>query len=457
MKKYFLAIDIGASSGRHIVGWLEDGKIHLKEVYRFANGAEKRDGHLFWNAARLEREVVNGLKAAADQGFKPDFIGIDTWAVDYALLDENDEIIGDIYSYRDDRTIASSTDVHGIISFNELYSRTGIQFQQFNTVYQLYSDKISGRLKKARSFLMLPDYLGYRLTGVKRQEYTNATSTGMVNASTHKWDGDIIKTLGFDANLFGELSQPGTLVGGLKKQVADYVGYNAAVVLPATHDTASAVLAAPIEFGQPYISSGTWSLLGAEQKSAHTDEASRKANYSNEGSINFAFRYQKNIMGLWMLQSIKKELGNLSFPELISLARSAEKGYTVDVNHSIFLSPASMTAAVCAAVGRALDTPALLRTVYDSLALSYKQAVEELESNTGEKYASINIIGGGSRDGLLNELTAKATGKKIITGPVEATAIGNIAMQMVSAGAVKDIAAARDIIRNSFDIKEVQA
>lgn len=457
MKKFFLAIDIGASSGRHIVGWLEDGKIQLKEVYRFANGAEKRDGHLFWNAARLEREVVNGLKAAADQGFKPDFIGIDTWAVDYALLDENDEIIGDIYSYRDDRTFASSKEVHGIISFNELYSRTGIQFQQFNTVYQLYSDKISGRLKKARSFLMLPDYLGYRLTGVKRQEYTNATSTGMVNASTHKWDGDIIKTLGFDANLFGELSQPGTLVGGLKKQVADYVGYNAAAVLPATHDTASAVLAAPIEFGQPYISSGTWSLLGAEQKSAHTDEASRKANYSNEGSINFAFRYQKNIMGLWMLQSIKKELGNLSFPELISLARGAEKGYTVDVNHSIFLSPASMTAAVCAAVGRALDTPALLRTVYDSLALSYKQAVEELESNTGEKYASINIIGGGSRDGLLNELTAKATGKKIITGPVEATAIGNIAMQMVSAGAVKDIAAARDIIRNSFDIKEVQA
>jgi len=249
MKKFFLAIDIGASSGRHIVGWLEDGKIQLKEVYRFANGAEKRDGHLFWNAARLEREVVNGLKAAADQGFKPDFIGIDTWAVDYALLDENDEIIGDIYSYRDDRTFASSKEVHGIISFNELYSRTGIQFQQFNTVYQLYSDKISGRLKKARSFLMLPDYLGYRLTGVKRQEYTNATSTGMVNASTHKWDGDIIKTLGFDANLFGELSQPGTLVGGLKKQVADYVGYNAAVVLPATHDTASAGLAAPPAIG----------------------------------------------------------------------------------------------------------------------------------------------------------------------------------------------------------------
>lgn len=457
MKKYFLAIDIGASSGRHIVGWQEEGKIKLKEVYRFANGAERHAGHLYWNGKRLVKEVLAGLKAAGEQGYVPAYIGIDTWAVDYALLDKDGVLLGDIYSYRDGRTDLSADKVHDIISFDKLYSRTGIQFQPFNTIYQLYADKMSGRLNGAKYFLMLPDYLGYMLTGIKKQEYTNTTSTGMVNASTHKWDADIIKSLGFDANLFGELSQPGTFVGGLKKEVADFVGYNAAVVLPATHDTASAVLAAPIEFGQPYISSGTWSLLGAEQKVAHTDEESRMANYSNEGSVDYSFRYQKNIMGLWMLQSIRKELGGISFPELAALARSREKQYTVNVNDSTFFSPASMSAAVCAAVGKELDAPSVLRTVYDSLALSYEQAVGELEKNTGAEYSYINIIGGGCRDGLLNELTAEATGKKIITGPIEATATGNIAMQMISEGAIADIPSAREIIRNSFDIKEVHA
>ena len=286
----YLAIDIGASSGRHIVGWLEDGKINLKEVYRFANGAQSKDGHLVWNAARLVAEVVNGLKAAAEQGYKPDYIGIDTWAVDYALLDGDGQIIGDIYSYRDDRTQKVISAVHRRMPFGQLYARTGIQFQPFNTIYQLYSDKKNDRLDGAAGFLMLPDYLNYRLTGVKKQEYTNATSTGMVNASTHSWDGDILDAMGYDKSLFGELSQPGTVVGTLSAEVQRQVGYNATVVLPATHDTASAVLAAPIEFGQAYISSGTWSLLGVEQKTAHTDEGSRNANYSNEGSNGFSFR-----------------------------------------------------------------------------------------------------------------------------------------------------------------------
>lgn len=453
---YYIAIDIGASSGRHIVGRLEDGKIKLKEVYRFANGAKHSGGHLVWNAARLEREVLNGLKAAAGQGYQPDFIGIDTWAVDYALLDADGEIMGDIYSYRDGRTQKAAEAVHRHISFEQLYKTTGIQYQPFNTIYQLFADKRGGKLERASYFLMLPDYLNYRLTGVKKQEYTNATSTGMVNALSHDWDGDIIDSLGYDRKLFGVLSQPGTVVGRLKKEVADYVGYNAAVVLPATHDTASAVLAAPIEFGQAYISSGTWSLLGAEQPFAHTDDESRNANYSNEGSVNFTFRYQKNIMGLWMLQSIKKELGGITFPELINLARGKEKNYIVDVNDKRFLSPQSMIAEINAAVGRELGTASLVRTVYDSLALSYKQAIEELEVNTGAVFDSINIIGGGSRDGLLNELTSKVTGKKVITGPVEATATGNIIAQMISAGEIKDISAAREIIKNSFEISEVQ-
>lgn len=451
MKKYFLAIDIGASSGRHIAGWLEDGKIKLKEVYRFANGAEKVEGHLRWNAERLEREVLAGLKAAGEQGIVPQYVGIDTWAVDYALLDGEGRLIDDVFSYRDGRTDASVPAVHRIISFDELYFRTGIQFQPFNTIYQLYEDKMSGRISGAKHFLMLPDYLNYCLTGVMRQEYTNATSTGLVNAKTHKWDGDIIKLLGLDENLFGELSQPSAVVGELKKSVRDFVGYNCKVILPATHDTASAVIAAPIEFGRPYISSGTWSLLGAEQKCAHTDDASRAANYSNEGGVNFTFRYQKNIMGLWMLQSIRRELGGVSFPELIALARGSKGGYTVDVNDNRFLSPVSMTDEICGAIGKKLDTATLLRTVYDSLALSYKNAVEELESNTGERYSTLNIIGGGSRDGLLNELTAKATGKKIITGPVEATATGNLLMQMIGAGDICDVAAARRIVARSFE------
>ena len=457
MKTYYLAIDIGASSGRHIVGWLEDGKIMLKEVYRFANGAKMRAGRLFWDAERLFSEVLNGLKAAGEMGYKPRYIGIDTWAVDYALLDNKGAILDDVYCYRDGRTEEVIPAVHAAFPFEKLYKRTGIQFQPFNTIYQLYSDKIGGKLQNARNFLMLPDYLNYRLTGVMRQEYTNATSTGLVNAVTHEWDRNILEALGYNCDLFGELSQPGTVVGGLKGEVRDVVGYNSTVVLPATHDTASAVLAAPIGFGQAYISSGTWSLLGCEQPAAHTDKNSRLSNYSNEGSINFGFRYQKNIMGLWMLQSVRRELGDVTFPELISLARGREREYIVDVNDNRFLAPQSMMAEINAAVGKTLDTASLVRTVYDSLALSYKLAVDELEANTGERYNTINIIGGGSRDGLLNELTAAATGKIIATGPVEATATGNIAMQMISAGEIKDIVSARNIIKNSFDIKEVQA
>ena len=456
MKNCYLAIDIGASSGRHIVGYMDGGQLQIKEVYRFSNGAENRAGHLVWNAARLEREVVNGLKAAAEQGYKPDFIGIDTWAVDYALLGEGGRIIGDVFSYRDGRTHTATGKVHAAVPFSKLYARTGIQYQPFNTIYQLYADKMNGKLKKAADFLMLPDYLNYCLTGIKKQEYTNATSTGMVNAVTHDWDWEIIDGLGYDRKLFHPLSQPGTVVGSLKEEISKEIGYSASVVLPATHDTASAVLAAPVEFGQAYISSGTWSLLGVEQKIARTDEASRLANYSNEGSINHTFRYQKNIMGLWMLQSVRKELGD-TFPELMALGRSKGKKYTVDVNDSRFLSPESMIREICAAVGSELGAASVVRTIYDSLALSYQKAIEELEANTGATFGSIHIIGGGSRGELLNRLTAEATGKRIITGPVEATAIGNMIMQMVSTGEIKDVAAARDIIRSSFNIQEVQA
>lgn len=454
--RYYLAIDIGASSGRHIIGWLDKGELKLEEIYRFWNGAESKDGHLVWDTARLFKEVLNGLKKAKELGKIPDYIGIDTWAVDYALLDRRDNLIGEVYAYRDDRTAEAQENVHGKVSFNELYERTGIQFQPFNTVYQLYADKLSGKLDGAASMLMLPDYLSFLLTGVKKQEYTNATSTGLVNAQTHEWDKQVISKLGLPEELFGKLSQPQTMVGGLKKEVQEEIGYDATVILPATHDTASAVLAAPLDGESPYISSGTWSLLGIEQKFAHTDEKSRKANYSNEGGIDFTFRYQKNIMGLWLIQSVRRELGNPSFETLAKMAAGRADAGEIDVNDNRFLSPKNMIDEINAAVGRKLDDASTVRIIYDSLAKSYAEAIDELEKNTGKTYKTLNIIGGGSRDGFLNKLTAKATGKKVITGPVEATAIGNIIMQMIGAGEVENLTEARKIIKKSFDIKEVE-
>lgn len=450
--KYFLAIDIGASSGRHIIGSIGNGTLKTEEIYRFTNGADLRDGRLVWDTARLFGEIVAGLKHAKAIGKAPSYIGIDTWAVDYALLDKEDNLIGEVYCYRDGRTERAVDGVHRIISFDELYKRTGIQFQKFNTVYQLYADKLSGKIKKAESMLMLPDYLNFLLTGVKKQEYTNATSTGLVNAQTHKWDGDIIGLLGLNGKLFGELSQPGTVVGELSEKIRREVGYNATVILPATHDTASAVLAAPLDGESPYISSGTWSLLGIEQSAARTDGGSKSANYSNEGSIGFNFRYQKNIMGLWILQSVRRELGGISFPALIETARGQKSTDIIDVNDDRFLAPESMIEEIKSALGKNLNTATLLRVIYDSLAKSYADAICELERNVGKTYKTLNIIGGGCRDSLLNELTAKSTGKKIITGPVEATAIGNLIMQMIGAGDIEDISAARKIIKKSFPL-----
>ncbi len=224
---YYLAIDIGASSGRHIIGWEENGGIKTEEVYRFKNGVENKDGNLVWNVKRLYKEVINGLKAAKEKGYIPVSIGIDTWAVDYALLDKDDRLIGEMFAYRDVRTETAIDSVHRIICFKELYKRTGIQFQPFNTIYQQYADKISGKIEKAESMLMLPDYINFLLTGVKKQEYTNATSTGLVNAQTQSWDTEIIEKLGLPEKLFGELSQPGTVVGELKQEIAEEVGYNA--------------------------------------------------------------------------------------------------------------------------------------------------------------------------------------------------------------------------------------
>ncbi len=459
--RYYLAIDIGASSGRHILAHIEDGKMITEEIYRFQNGPETLkafdgENHLMWTPDRLFSEILNGLKKAKEIGKIPYSVGIDTWGVDYALLDENDKAIGGVYCYRDARTQDTIPAVHNIIPFATLYEKTGIQFASFNTVYQLLHDKNTGRMAKAKSFLMLPDYFHFRLTGVKKQEYTNATTTGMVNAVTHTWDEEILEKLGYDKSLFGQLSMPGTEVGEFTDEVASFVGYKAKVVLPATHDTASAVLAAPLEAQTPYISSGTWSLLGVEQNSAHTSEAAREAGYSNEGSLNNTFRLQINIMGLWMIQQVRHELDDkYSFAELADMARANVVEDEINVNDQKFMAPESMIDAINESVGRKLSVGEMAYVIFNNLAKFYDLSLKALEEVTGEKYQTLNIIGGGSKNMLLNELTAKYTGKKIITGPAEGTAIGNFMMQMVGCKEICCVKEGRKLIKNSFDIAEV--
>lgn len=459
--RYFLAIDIGASSGRHILAHLDGDKMITEEIYRFQNAPktvvdETGEKRLTWDVDRLFQEILNGLKRAKELGKTPYSVGVDTWGVDYALLDENDERIGDVYCYRDARTERTIPKVHAILPIERLYAYTGIAFASFNTVYQLMDEVDTGRMQRAKTMLNLPDYFHFRLTGVKKQEYTMATTTGMVNATTRTWDKEIIEKLGYKKELFGELSAPGTIVGDFTKEVQAAVGYNAKVILPATHDTASAVLAAPLVGQTPYISSGTWSLLGVEQNAAHTDESARLAGYSNEGSVQGQFRLQINIMGLWMIQQVRHELDDkYGFGELADLARANPVEDEIDVNDQIFLAPESMIQAIDGAVGRTLSIGERAYVIFNNLAKYYAKSLHALEEVTGEQYSTLNIIGGGSKNTLLNELTEKYTGKKIITGPTEGTALGNLMMQMVGAGEIASVADGRAYIKRSFDIVEL--
>ena len=461
-KKYYLAIDIGASSGRHILGSFENGKLVLEEIHRFKNGAEKKGDKLVWNHEGLFCSIVEGLKKCKELNKIPVSIGIDTWGVDYALLDENDDLIDEIYSYRDERTLAVMDDVHAIVSEEELYERTGIKKQVFNTIYQLSCDKNSGKLEKAKSFLMMPDYLHFRLTGKKRNEYTNASTTGMLNAKTREWDYEIIEKLGLKKELFGELSLPGTEVGALKEEIAKEVGFNSVVCLPATHDTASAVMAVP-KVGFPlYISSGTWSLMGVETPNENTSKIACDAGFTNEGGYNRSVRFLKNIMGMWMIQCIKKEYNDkYSFTDFVAEARKAE-GFNsvVDVNDLSFFAPESMIKAVkdyCAKTNQQVPETVgeIVLCVYTSLAVCYAEAVNQIEEISGVKFDEINIVGGGCQNVLMNELTAIKTGIKVVAGPVEATATGNLLAQMLASGQIKSLEEGKQIIKESFEIKEI--
>ncbi len=476
----YLAIDIGASSGRHILGHVEDGKLYLEEMYRFDNLQIHKNGHDCWDMDNLWNGIIGGLKACKDAGKIPATIGIDTWAVDFVLLDENDAVIGDAVAYRDSRTEGMKELVNAAIPAEELYARTGIQYQPFNTIYQLTALKREHpeQLAKAKRFLMIPEYFNFRLTGVKCNEYTNATSTNLVNAQSKTWDAEVMKKLGIPTNIFGELAMPGTVLGHLTEEIQKEVGFDSVVMLPATHDTGSAFLAVPAKDDNAvYLSSGTWSLLGVENETAITTLDSYKQNFTNEGGAWYRYRYLKNIMGLWMIQSIRRELNGVayiqgkqnrteaakkwSFPDLIEAAKGAEDfASIVDVNGDCFLAPESMIQAIkneCTRTHQPVPETVgqIMQCVYTSLSLCYRDAIHNLQKLTGKTYTSINIVGGGCQDGYLNERTAKATGLPVFAGPVEGTAIGNLLVQMIANKEFENLQAARDAIRASFDIKEV--
>lgn len=418
---YYLAIDIGASSGRHIVGWRKDGEIQTQEVYRFLNGVQKKNDHLVWNMEALLKEVKAGIQAAKAEFPGIRSLSIDTWGVDYVLLRGNQEVLP-VYAYRDSRTEAVISKVHEKVHFSELYRRTGCQFQPFNSIYQLYADKLASRLEGVTDLLMIPEYLLWKLCSVKAREYTNATTMGMVNAQTGEFDEKIIDMLGYPPHLFPRLSKPGTVLG-------EYEGIQC--VLCATHDTASAVEGIPMEGNEPYISSGTWSLLGVKTPRPITDEASEHTNYSNEGGVGYN-RYQKNIMGMWLVNELKRELcPDMTFPEIVKAAEKSECALLVDANASEFLAPKSMKAAFDAATSNALGTMGdYFRCAYRSLTAGYQKALDELERNTGCAYEKLYIVGGGAKNVFLNRLTEEATEKKVIALPIEATALGNLKNQM---------------------------
>ena len=429
---YYLAIDIGASSGRHIVGWRENGVLRTKEVYRFENRILKENGQLVWDMEALFQAVKVGIRRAFQQFPVIESLSVDTWGVDYVLMQGGRPLLP-VYAYRDRRTEKAVQKVHEIIPFSELYRRTGCQFQKFNSIYQLYDDLQRGRLANADALLMVPEYLLFRLCGVRSREYTNATTTGMVNCQTGQYDSEILERLGYPERLFPWLSVPGTVLGELTKEIQAEVGGCCKVVLCATHDTASAVEGIPMEENAPYISSGTWSLLGVKTPKPLTDAASEEANYSNEGGVSYN-RYQKNIMGLWLVNELRRELcPDMPFSEIVNRACESTCNVTVDADSPLLLAPRSMKAAFDCLTERRLKTMGdYFRCAYRSLAAGYGRAVMELERNTGTHYRKIYIVGGGAKNQFLNRLTEEVTGMQVLALPIEATALGNLKIQMES-------------------------
>ena len=460
---YYLAIDIGASSGRHILGSVENGKIKLEEIYRFENGISKIRNEYCWNIEQLFKDIKAGIKKCKEIGKIPTSIGIDTWAVDFVLLDENDRILGNAVSYRDDRTEGMMEEAFKVIPKDMMYLYTGIQFQRFNTVYQLLSIKKNNpeMLEKAKTFLMVPDYLNFLLTGKKANEYTNASSTQLVNSFDRTWDTKMLEELGINKDIFQEIKLPKTSLGNLREELIEEFGFDMEVILPATHDTGSAFISSVCNDSDSiYLSSGTWSLIGVENRFPICVPQAMDYNFTNEGGIDYRYRFLKNIMGLWVIQEVRRNLDNkYSFVELVDLAREhMDFSSIVDVDDDRFLKPENMIEEIkqyCVETNQKApeEVGEIALCVFNSLAHCYKKAVGNLEEIFEKEFKTINIFGGGCQNNLLNELVAKITEKEVLAGPVEATAIGNIVAQLISKNEFKDLKEARQAIKESFDIK----
>lgn len=464
MIKTCIAIDIGASSGRIIEGTLNKDRIYIREVYRFKNNMTIIDEHYCWDIENLFNKIIKGL-ASLRKNVCVESIGIDTWAVDYALLDYKNIRISPVFAYRDHRTDNTMDKLFKKIDPGLIYGKTGIQFQQFNTIYQLY-EHVKAYKKIAyetETFLMVPDYLNFLLSGEKAIEFTNATSTQLYNVHEHQWDEELINLTGMDKKIFSTIVKPGTVLGTLKDEIKGQTGLgNVKVIAPATHDTGSAVVSVPADYEDfAYISSGTWSLMGIESKIPICTEEARKYNFTNEGGAFDTYRVLKNIMGLWLIQEVQRLYANkYSFADLVLLAEQAEPFKSlINPDSPRFLNPQNMIKEIqsfCKETGQPVPgTPGeIARCIFESLAYQYRKVLLELRKIQDKAINKIHIIGGGSQNKLLNQLCADFTNCEVYAGPIEATAIGNLTVQLIALGEIESLNKARKMILKSFNVEK---
>ncbi len=473
-----LAIDLGASSGRAILGVISKSNLlELEEIYRFENGGIQIFDSLYWDVLGLFQEIKKSLRKYVDKhGSNLDSIGVDTWGVDFALLDENDELLGPVHHYRDKRTDGMLEEMFKAVPKEDIFNQTGVQFLPINASTQIFSmiKNKSPRLSITRTFLMLPDFFNFLLSGVKASEYSDATTSQLYDPIKNQWSLDLIRNLGLKTEWFCKIIQPGTVLGHLKKYIAEDVGLgkDVKIIAPLTHDTGSAVAAAPVDMNKyqreewAYLSSGTWSLIGVELTEPLINEKALEHNFTNEGGINGTIRFLKNLTGLWLIQECKrlwdKEGLDLSWEEIEKQAREAPrfKNY-INVDDPAFLNPPNMIEAIeefCEAHGQSAPKSVgeISRTIFESLTFRYKQALENLEYIIEKKIKILHVIGGGSKNALLNQFSANILNITIEAGPIEATAIGNILVQALALGRIKDVYELRKIVKNSFPIKKFE-
>ncbi len=427
--KYFLAIDLGATSGRHVIGYKLDGEIQLKEIHRFRTEMDDSPDGLVWNIPRILNEIKEGIRKAFEIFPKIESISIDTWGVDYVLMNGDTEI-APYYAYRNERCQKSAQKVHKIIEFKDIYRKTGIQFAAFNTLYQLYDDKQKRRFDNATDYLMLPSYFSYKLTGIKTHEYTNESTGALLNVKTGDYNYELLDKLELPRRLFNKIQKPSSIVGDLLPEIQKEVGGNSKVILCASHDTASAFESVNVDDDSIILSSGTWSLLGIKSKTPIVNEESLKSNYTNEGGVGY-IRFLKNIMGMYLANRVREETG-LHFHYIDSVIFDSKYKETFDVNDPSLSAPKNMKQAI---LNLLKDNPPkndidLFASIYRSQAMCYKKAIDELEMITGKTFKKIYIIGGGAKNIFCNNMVKEYTGLKVIPLPIEATALGNILVQM---------------------------